>query len=100
MLERHGRPTAYDVVVVVGNVMVYLADGTEARALQTLGRAAGTGGPDARRLPPAAGPQGSRDYPVEEFTDHVAEAGLVVEQVFGTYDLRPPADDYVVAVLR
>jgi hypothetical protein len=49
---------------------------------------------------PQQGPQGSRDYPVEAFRKHVTEAGLVVEQEFGTYDLRPPAADYVVAVLR
>ena len=29
-----------------------------------------------------------------------SEAGLAVEHVFGTYELRPAADDYVVAVLR
>ena len=100
LLEAAGRPSAYDVVVVVGNVMVYLADDTEVRALCTL---AGLLAPQGRMLVgfhPQEGPQGSRDYPVEVFRRHVDEAGLVVEQEFGTYDLRPPADDYVVAVLR
>jgi SAM-dependent methyltransferase len=99
VLERAGRPTSYDVVVVVGNVMVYLADGTEARALRTL---AGLLAPAGRILVgfhTQAGPPGSRSYPVEAFRRHVTEAGLVVEQHFGSYDLKPPADDYVVAVL-
>lgn len=100
MLEAAGRPPAYDVVVVVGNVMVYLADDTQVRALRTL---AGLLAPRGRILVgfhPQQGPVGSRDYPVEDFGHHVAEGGLVVEQAFGTYDLGPPADDYVVAVLR
>jgi SAM-dependent methyltransferase len=99
-LEATGRPSAYDVVVVVGNVMVYLADGTEVRALRTL---AGLLAPEGRMLVgfhPHKGPAGSRDYPVEDFREHVAGAGLHVQQLFGSYDLRPPADDYVVAVLR
>jgi hypothetical protein len=47
-----------------------------------------------------AGPPHSRDYPVQTFLDHVAAAGLQLEHRFGTYQLAPPAEDYVVAVLR
>jgi SAM-dependent methyltransferase len=100
LLERAGRPTSYDVVVVVGNVMVYLAEDTEVRALRTL---SGLLAPDGRILVgfhPVAGPAHSHDYPVESFLGHVAEAGLDVEHRFGTYQLAPPAGDYVVAVLR
>jgi SAM-dependent methyltransferase len=99
-LRQAGRPTSYDVVVVVGNVMVYLADGTEVRALQGLGSLLA---PDGRMLVgfhPQQGPSGSRDYAVEEFSGHVSGAGLRIDQLFGSYDLRPPAEDYVVAVLR
>jgi SAM-dependent methyltransferase len=42
-LEAAGRPPSYDVVVVVGNVMVYLE------------RPAGTGRSHARRFPPGQG---------------------------------------------
>jgi SAM-dependent methyltransferase len=100
VLEAAGRPTQYDVVVVVGNVMIYLADGTETRTLRTL---AGLLAPEGRMLVgfrPHKGPEHSRDYPVEDFRRHVAEAGLVLENVFGTYDLKPADEDYVVAVLR
>jgi SAM-dependent methyltransferase len=99
LLEAAGRPASYDVVVVVGNVMVYLADDTEVRALRTLGALLA---PDGRMLVgfhPRKGPAHSRDYPVERFAEHVAEAGLVLEALHGSYDLRPPSDEYVVAVL-
>ncbi len=43
-LDEQGRPSSYDVIVVVGNVMVYLAEGTETRALRTLARPARAGG--------------------------------------------------------
>jgi SAM-dependent methyltransferase len=99
LLEAAGRPASYDVVVVVGNVMVYLADDTEVRALRTLRALLA---PDGRMLVgfhPRKGPAHSRDYPVERFAEHVAEAGLVLESLHGSYDLRPPSDEYVVAVL-
>jgi SAM-dependent methyltransferase len=100
MLEQHGRPTSYDVVVVVGNVMIYLAEDTETRALRTLGDLLE---PDGRILvgfSTTKGPEHSRDYPREEFHAHVEAAGLVVQHEFGTYELAPAGGDYVVAVLR
>jgi SAM-dependent methyltransferase len=100
LLEAAGRPTSYDVVVVVGNVMVYLGDGTETRALWTLGQLLAPEGRMLVGFHPQEGPRGSRDYSLAEFTEHAEGAGLEVAQVFGTYDLQPPADDYVVAVLR
>ncbi len=99
MLEQQGRPTSYDVIVVVGNVLIYLADDTETRALRTLGDLLA---PDGRILvgfSPQKGPEFSRDYPVEDFRAHVEAAGLVVQHQFGTYDLAPAGGDYVVAVL-
>lgn len=100
LLESAGRPTAYDVVVVVGNVMVYLGEGTETRALWTLGQLLAPRGRVLVGFHPREGPQGSRDYSVAEFTGHVEGAGLEIAQLFGSYDLQPPAEDYVVAVLR
>jgi SAM-dependent methyltransferase len=100
LLEAHGRPTSYDVVVVVGNVMVYLAEDTEVRALRTLADLLAPGGRILVGFHPQEGPPHSRDYPVEDFRRHAAGAGLVVEHLFGTYQLGPPADDYAVAVLR
>ncbi len=99
MLEGHGRPSAYDLVVLVGNVLPYLAEETEVRALRTV---AGLLAPQGRVLVgfhPDRGPRLSRDYPVAEFGAHASEAGLEVQHVFGGYDLAPPGPDYVVAVL-
>lgn len=100
LLAAHGAPAAYDVVVVVGNVMVYLADGTEVRALRALAGLLADGGCLLVGFHPVEGPAGSRDYPVTALRAHAAEAGLRVELLAGGYDLRPPSEEYVVAVLR
>ena len=87
----HGRPTSYDVIVLVGNVMIYLAEDTEvARPAGRMDGAArpGRAGSWSASIP-GEGPAHSRDYPVEDFRRHVGEAGLVVEHVFGGYDLAP-----------
>ena len=100
MLDRQGRPAEYDVVVAVGNVMIYLAEDTEVRALVAL---AGVLAPEGRMLvgfDSVAGPRTSRDYPVAQFAADVEAAGLVVQHQFGGYDLAPAGGDYVVAVLR
>jgi SAM-dependent methyltransferase len=99
LLAEHGRPSAYDVVVVVGNVMVYLADDTEVRALSVLRDLLAPGGRMLVGFNPAKGPAHSRDYPLTDFRAHVRAAGLVVQHEFGTYDLAPPGGDYAVTVL-
>lgn len=43
-LLAHGRPTAYDLVVLVGNVMILLAPDTERRALSTVAAVLRPGG--------------------------------------------------------
>ena len=100
MLEQHGRPASYDVVVMVGNVMIYLAEDTEVRALRTV---AALLAPDGRILvgfDPVKGPRTSRDYPREQFRAHAEEAGLVVQHEFGSYDLAAAGGDYAVTFLR
>ena len=99
LLTAAGRPTAYDVVVLVGNVMVYLAEDTETRALRTL---EGLLAPEGRVLVgfhPVQGPEHSREYPFALFAEHVRAAGLEVRLHLGGYDLSPPGEEYVVAVL-
>jgi SAM-dependent methyltransferase len=99
MLEQHGRPTSYDVIVVVGNVMIYVAEDTETRVLRTLGDLLAPGGRMLVGFNPEKGPKHSRDYPVEDFVAHAESAGLVVQHRFGSYDLAPVDGDYVVFVL-
>ncbi len=100
MLDDHSRPASYDVIVLVGNVMVYLADGTETRVLRTVHDLLAPGGRVLVGFNVQKGPPHSRAYPREDFRSQVADAGLVVEHEFGTYDLAPVGSDYLVAVLR
>ena len=100
VLEAVGRPTAYDAVVAVGNVVVYLADDTEVEVLRRLRDLLVEGGRVLLGWHPVAGPEHSRDYPAALLREHAAAAGLVVEHVFGGYGLEPVSEDYVVAVLR
>ncbi|WP_310964999.1 class I SAM-dependent methyltransferase [Nocardioides terrisoli] len=99
LLEAHGAPSSYDVVVLVGNVIVLAAEDTEVRMLRTLGALLVEGGRMLVGFHHHGGPAHAREYPWDDFAADVTAAGLSVEQHFGSYDLRPPDDDYVVAVL-
>jgi SAM-dependent methyltransferase len=102
-LSEAGFPTAYDLVVCVGNVMILMAPDTEREALRAM---AAVLAPEGRLLIGYAlsgAPAGtSRTYPVAEFVDDCASVGLAVESRFASYDLRPFTDGstYVVHVLR
>ncbi len=86
----------FDAAVLAGNVMVYLAPGTEAEVL--------------RRLAAALRPDGvlvtgfatDRTYGLDEFDRHCSAAGLRLEHRFATWDLRPWVDGapWAVSVLR
>jgi SAM-dependent methyltransferase len=100
LLARSGHPTAYDLVVVVGNVMVLLAPDTERRALSTLATLLAEGGRILVGFHPKDSPASSaRAYPFDEFRADAEAVGLSVQHRFGSYDLAPPSDDYCVAVL-
>jgi SAM-dependent methyltransferase len=83
-------------IVMAGNVMVYLAPGTEGAVL--------------RRLHDHLAPDGvlvvgfttERDYSPDDLDADAAASGLVREHRFTTWDLRPWQDgnDFLVAVLR
>ena len=98
-LAQDGHPPAYDLVVAVGNVMAYLAEDTEVRVLRALAALLVPGGRVLVGHHLGDVPEGARDYPPAELAAHAEEAGLEVQHLFGTYDLAPPAEDYVVAVL-
>jgi hypothetical protein len=82
--------------VLAGNVMVFLAPGTEAEALSRVARHLR---PDA---PVLVGFHVDRELSLSAFDEAVDEAGLRVEHRFATWDLRPwHADsDFAVTVLR
>ena len=93
------RLGTFDVVAVVGNVMVYLGEGTEVRVLERVRELLGPEGRAAIGFHLTAIKAGSRTYPAEEFIADVAAAGLRVVHRFGSYELHEPNDEYAVWVL-
>ncbi len=95
-----GRPSSYDLVVVVGNVMVLLAEDTERQVLEAL---AGLLRPDGRMLVGfrmVGGPQNARTYPADDFVADAEAAGLGVDAHYESYELRTGVDeDYGVWIL-
>ncbi len=91
---------SFDLVLLVGNVMIFLGQDTE-RAV--LGRVRDLLGPTGRVLVGfhlTAVKAGSRAYPAEEFVADLRAAGLRVVHRFGSYELHGPVDDYAVWVLE
>jgi SAM-dependent methyltransferase len=86
----------FDVAVVAGNVMVFVAPSTEQRVLESLRRHVRPGG----RI--IVGFATDRDLELPVFDAAAAAAGLTLEQRFGTWDLVPFSDDadFAVTFLR
>ena len=91
-----GGPDVFDVIVLAGNVMVYLAPGTEARALRVLSDLLV---PHGRIV---TGFATDREYTVADLDRDAASTGLTVEHRFATWHLDPWFDgaDWAVTVLR
>ncbi|MFL6107587.1 MAG: class I SAM-dependent methyltransferase [Marmoricola sp.] len=96
LTAEHGT---FDLVVLVGNVIVLAAPETERRMLAVLRDLLAPGGRILVGFHPVNGHGSAREYPFAEFAADVEASGLVVQHRFGTYELAPPAEDYVVAVL-
>jgi 2-polyprenyl-3-methyl-5-hydroxy-6-metoxy-1,4-benzoquinol methylase len=86
----------FDVVVAAGNVMVFLAPGTEQDVVANLARHVADDG--ALVL----GFRLDRHYGLADLDDHLAAAGFAVEQRFSTWDLRPLGEgaDFGVTIAR
>ncbi|MFK3985138.1 class I SAM-dependent methyltransferase [Micromonospora sp. NPDC050397] len=91
-----GQTEPFDAVVVAGNVMVFVAPGTEGAVLR---RIAAHVRPDGAVV---VGFRTDRDYRLEAFDADASAAGLQVEHRFATWDLRPWRADagFAVTVLR
>lgn len=89
----------FDLVVAVGNVLVYLAEGTERDVLARLRSLLAPGGRILAGFHLHGTKPGSRTYPADEFVADAAAAGLRVDWRFGSYELHPPDDDYAVWVM-
>ncbi|MCW2831972.1 MAG: SAM-dependent methyltransferase [Aeromicrobium sp.] len=82
----------FDIAVVAGNVMVFVAPGTERSVLESLARHVRPGG----RI--VLGFATDRELEIDAFDADVVAAGLVLEQRFATWDLVPYTDDAEFAV--
>jgi SAM-dependent methyltransferase len=91
-----GIDDPFDGAVVAGNVMTFVAEGTEVDVLANIA---------AHVVPDGVVVVGfgtDRGYSLERFDEHCALAGLRLEQRFATWDLRPwsESSDFAVSVLR
>ncbi|MCW2833262.1 MAG: ribosomal methyltransferase KsgA/Dim1 family protein [Nocardioides sp.] len=89
----------FDLVLLVGNVLIYLGQDTERHVLAHLRSLLAPGGRVLAGFHLHGTRQGSRVYPADEFVADVEAAGLRVDWRFGSYELHPPNDEYAVWVL-
>ena len=91
-----GLPTSYDVIVVAGNVMVYVAPDTELMVLQQL---ASVLRPAGRAI---VGFHTDRHYSHDDLDQAAATVGWVREHRFGTWQCDPfdPRGDWATSVYR
>ncbi|MBM7494648.1 SAM-dependent methyltransferase [Micromonospora luteifusca] len=91
-----GEAEPFDAAVLAGNVLAFVAVGTEPEVLR---RVAAHLRPDGVL---AVGFGTERGYPLTAFDADAVAAGLRVEQRFATWDLRPWRDDapFAVSILR
>ncbi|WP_406069182.1 class I SAM-dependent methyltransferase [Micromonospora sp. NBC_01638] len=95
-LPAMGEAEPFDAAVLAGNVLTFVAVGTEPEVLR---RVAAHLRPDGVL---AVGFGTERGYPLTAFDADAVAAGLRVEQRFATWDLRPWRDDapFAVSILR
>ncbi|MEH0974387.1 class I SAM-dependent methyltransferase [Micromonospora sp. CPCC 205546] len=95
-LAAAGEPEPFDAAVVAGNVLAFVAPGTEREVLR---RVTAHLRPDGVL---AVGFGTDRGYPLTGFDGDAVAAGLRLEHRFATWDLRPWRDDadFAVTVLR
>ena len=92
----------FDLIVCVGNVLVFLAEGTEREVLTRLRALARPGGRLVVGFAVRNGPPSARDYPAEEFATDAEAAGWTLEHRFATFELDPWTEEseFLVGVLR
>jgi SAM-dependent methyltransferase len=95
-LSADGETEAFDAAVVAGNVLTFVAPGTEPVAVARIAAHLRTDGILV------VGFGLGRGYALADFDAHCDVAGLVREQRFATWDLRPWHDggNYAVTLLR
>ncbi|VTR76994.1 class I SAM-dependent methyltransferase [Cellulomonas hominis] len=94
-LPAAGVPEPFDVAVMAGNVLTFVAPGTEAEVLRRIRAHLVPGG----RL--VVGFGAGRGYAFDALDEDARTAGFTIQHRFATWDLRPfgPESDFLVAVL-
>lgn len=95
-LAAQGEPEQFDAAVCAGNVMPFLAEGTEGVVLRRIATHLRHDGLFV------VGFGSDRGYSISDFDTQAFDAGLTLEHRFATWDLRPWYDDapFAVTVLR
>ncbi len=88
-----GSPDVFDLIVCAGNVPTFLAEAERRPALERMLAHLAPGG----RLVTGFG--AGRGYPFEDFTADAQATGWRVDARFSTWQLHPPAEDFLVALL-
>lgn len=101
LLAAQGFPSAYDLVVCVGNVMILGTEGGEEHLLSRMRDLLADDGRLLVGFHTDATPPDSLEYAVDEFAADAEGAGLRIDARFGTYELHPydPRGNYAVHVL-
>ncbi len=89
----------FDLIVVVGNVLIFVGEDTERDVLARLRALLAPEGRIIAGFSLRGAMSGSRVYPSEEFIADATAARLRVDWRFGSYELHAPNDDYAVWVL-
>lgn len=95
-------PEAYDLIVCVGNVFVYLAPQTERAVLGAFAELLAPGGRVLLGFGTSSDrPAARSSYPVADLVRDAASVGLAAQHLWSSFDLQPlePSSDFVVAVL-
>ena len=91
-----GRRT-FDVVVLAGNVLLFVAPGTQAEVVRRCGEHIGPSGVVVAGFSIRPG-----GYTTDDLDEHAEAAGLIVAERWATWDRQPwhEGGDYAVTVLR
>jgi len=92
-----GRRRLFDAIVLAGNVMIFLALGSEAAAVANLAHHLAPGGALVAGFQLVPG-----GLTLAQYDACTAQAGLVLAERWATWDRQPwsPASDYAVSVHR
>lgn len=101
-LVAEGFPAKFDLITVVGNVLILVSEGGQVPVLRSLAQLLADNGRIMVGFSTVGLPGNSLVYPPKDFAQDVEAAGLIIDAQFSSYDLRPfqRGDEFLVALLR